>query len=96
MSNTIILKQSSVTNKVPNPSDLVLGELAINTTDGIIYLKDVSNNIITIQKQQTKEQIKISYESNVNTNAFTDADKNKLAVIDPSSGFTYATSQLYN
>jgi hypothetical protein len=41
MSNTIRLKRSDVPNKSPETSDLVLGELAINTYDGVLFtLKD--------------------------------------------------------
>ena len=33
----LILKKSSVANKIPQASDLDHGELAINFADGIIY-----------------------------------------------------------
>ena len=39
MAVTIELKRSSVPGKVPNPTQLGLGELAINTYDGKIYYK---------------------------------------------------------
>lgn len=39
MANKFKLKRSSVANKVPLAADLDLGELAINTTDGKLYLK---------------------------------------------------------
>ena len=39
MANTIRLKRSSLAGKVPATSDLALGELALNTTDGKLYLK---------------------------------------------------------
>lgn len=39
MANTLNHKQSSVAGKVPTTTDLALGELAINTTDGKLYLK---------------------------------------------------------
>lgn len=37
MASTIKLKRSAVTNNAPSTSDLTTGELAINTTDGIMY-----------------------------------------------------------
>ena len=37
MASTIKLKRSAVTNNAPNTSQLETGELAINTTDGIMY-----------------------------------------------------------
>lgn len=39
VANTVKLKRSSVQGKVPLVSDLQLGELAVNTYDGKIYLK---------------------------------------------------------
>ena len=39
MANTLKHKQSSVAGKAPTTTDLALGELAINTTDGKVYLK---------------------------------------------------------
>ena len=39
----LILKKSSVANKIPTASDLDHGELAINFADGIIYYKNSSN-----------------------------------------------------
>jgi hypothetical protein len=45
MSNTIILKKSSVASKVPLATDLTYGELAINYADGKLYFKDSSNAI---------------------------------------------------
>ena len=39
MANTALIKRSSVANKVPTTSDLSLGELAVNTYDGKLFLK---------------------------------------------------------
>ena len=39
MANTIILKRSSTPAKVPTTAQLALGEIAINTHDGKIYIK---------------------------------------------------------
>lgn len=39
MANTIKVRQSSVASKVPTTVQLALGELAINTTDGRLFLK---------------------------------------------------------
>ena len=49
MSSIINIKNSGVAGHVPTTSDLtVLGELAINYTDGLIFYKDGSNNIKSI------------------------------------------------
>jgi hypothetical protein len=45
MSNSIILKKSSVAAKVPLVGDLNYGELALNYADGKLYFKDSSNAI---------------------------------------------------
>lgn len=39
MPNTIRLKRSSLAGKVPATTDLALGEIAVNTTDGKLFLK---------------------------------------------------------
>jgi hypothetical protein len=39
MANTIILKRSATPGKVPTTSQLALGEIAINTYDGLLYIK---------------------------------------------------------
>ena len=54
MSNTFILKESSVPGKEPLTTDLVLGELAVNTYDGRVFLKkDVSGteSIVEVSTQ---------------------------------------------
>lgn len=45
MANTIKLKRSSIPGKVPLADDLVVGEVAINTADGILYVKHSDNTI---------------------------------------------------
>jgi hypothetical protein len=39
MANTLIIKRSAVAGRVPTTGDLQLGELAINTNDGKLYIK---------------------------------------------------------
>ena len=48
MSNTIKVKRSAVAGKVPAVGDLQLGELAINTYDGKLFLKKNVGGIETI------------------------------------------------
>jgi hypothetical protein len=53
---TIKIRRSSVQNKVPTTTDLDLGELAINTYDGKLFLKKAvggTESIITLEKQLT-------------------------------------------
>ena len=45
MANIIKIKRSSVPGKIPDSNDLQVGELAVNTADGIIYTKHSDNTI---------------------------------------------------
>lgn len=45
MLNKIILKKSSVVDKVPLAQDIDFGEVAINYADGKLYYKDTDNQI---------------------------------------------------
>ena len=50
MAQTIKLKRSSVSGNTPSTSDLELGEVAINTYDGKMFIKknDGSDSIVEI------------------------------------------------
>jgi hypothetical protein len=50
MANSIKIKRSAVADKVPLTTDIELGELAINTYDGLLYLKkdDGTESIVTV------------------------------------------------
>lgn len=48
MANTVKLKRSSVASKAPATTDLDLGELAINTYDGKLYLKKSVSGVETV------------------------------------------------
>ena len=39
MANIVKMKRSAVASKVPTTADLALGEIAINTFDGKVYIK---------------------------------------------------------
>jgi hypothetical protein len=49
MANTIILKRSSTPSKVPTTSQLALGEIAINTYDGRIFIKKDDGNPAVVE-----------------------------------------------
>ena len=44
-------KRSFIPTQVPNTNDLVEGELAVNTADKKIYMRDDSNNIVTVGQE---------------------------------------------
>jgi hypothetical protein len=48
MANTIKLKSSSVAGKAPTTGDLALRELAVNTTDGKLFLKKSVSGVESI------------------------------------------------
>jgi hypothetical protein len=45
MANKIILKKSAVSGKVPLPTDLVYGEVALNYNDGRMYYRKNDDTI---------------------------------------------------
>lgn len=47
--STIKLKTSSTAGKIPQTSDLILGELAVNTYDGRVYMKKNAGSDVMIQ-----------------------------------------------
>jgi len=48
MPNKIILKKSSVANKVPLATDLDVGELAVNLADAKLYSKNAGGTVISV------------------------------------------------
>jgi hypothetical protein len=44
--NTFLIKRSNIPGKIPNPGDLQLGELALNTSDVILYASGTTTNSI--------------------------------------------------
>lgn len=49
MANTIVLKRSATSAKVPTTSQLSLGEIAINTYDGLLYIKKDNGTASIVQ-----------------------------------------------
>ena len=48
MATVIKLKKSEVASSVPDTGDLVQGEVAINTVDQALYVRDANDDIITV------------------------------------------------
>lgn len=75
MANTIRLKSSSVAGKIPTTTDLALRELAVNTTDGVLYLKKSVSGVESIVQIGAINDIDGGAASTVFTlNAFTSID----------------------
>ncbi len=48
MATVIKLKKSETASSVPDTSDIVQGEVAINSADQKIYVRDSSDNIVVV------------------------------------------------
>ncbi len=55
MATVIKLKRSETASSVPSTSDLQVGELAINTSDKKIYVKDSGSNIVEVASSDVDE-----------------------------------------
>ena len=53
MATVIKLKKSETASSVPTTSDLAVGEVAVNTADKKIYVRDSGNNIVEVANQST-------------------------------------------
>lgn len=48
MANTLLVKRTTVAGRVPTPAQLAAGELAVNVTDGKLYLKKSTSGVESI------------------------------------------------
>ena len=55
MAVSIKPKRSHTASSVPDTDDLQAGELAVNTADQKIYMRDDSNNIVTVAEKGVSE-----------------------------------------
>ena len=55
MATVIKLKKSETSSSVPTTSDLAQGEVAINTVDKKMYVRDSSNNIVQVASNDVDE-----------------------------------------
>jgi len=90
MANSILIKRSAVPSKVPATGDLALGELAINTYDGKLYLKkSTSTQSIVMVNPDIGAGLTLA------ANTLTHADTSSVSDILPASR-TYITSLLFD
>lgn len=73
MANIIQLKRSATASSVPAAGSLSLGELAINTADGKVYLKKSNNSVIEISSNNTHTHSAADITSGTLGNAYTTA-----------------------
>ena len=62
MANDIVIKRSAVPGKIPTVADLELGELAVNTNDAKVYLKqnDGSESIFEVGSDKLSKENNLS------------------------------------
>lgn len=102
--STVQLKRSAVASKVPLTTDLALGELAINTYDGLLYLKKDPGTpsivtLVTTDATQTLSNKTLDNTSTINIKdsnltIFDDADLTKKLVFQVSNLTTNTTVTL--
>lgn len=84
MATIIKLKRSETASSVPTTSDLAVGEVALNTVDRKIYVRDSSNNIIEVANASSAGTV-----SELNNNSFTfSLDTNGVLSL-PTTGYVY-------
>ena len=60
MSNRILLKRSGNAAAVPAAANLVLGELSLNYTDGVLYFLNSSNVVTVLANANTISSTQLS------------------------------------
>lgn len=48
MADTFLLKRSATPGAVPQPAQLQLGEMAMNTADGKVYVKKSNGTVVEV------------------------------------------------
>ncbi len=56
MATVIKIKRSETASDAPTTSDLVAGEVALNTADQILYVRDSSGNIVKVSNFSEADQ----------------------------------------
>lgn len=94
MSTNITLKRSSVQGKVPVVGDLALGEIAVNTFDGKVFIKKNVNGTESIVDVTAGTNLSLtSNSSTVSVNSDTGTDVTILAANSTTAGVLTATDQ---
>jgi hypothetical protein len=57
MASTIQVKRSAVADKIPLTGDLALGEIALNTTDGKLFIKKDDGGEAIVEISGDKSQV---------------------------------------
>lgn len=99
MANNIKIKRSSVDGKSPTTTDLELGELAINTYNGKLFLKkdDGSETIVDVGSSPFNLLTKTSnYTASKNDRIMTDTSTAAFTLTLPSSPLIWDTIEIWD
>lgn len=103
MANKIQVKRSAVPAKVPTTSDLDLGEIAINTYDGIAYIKKDNGTASIVQLGGGSGSGDVVGPSSATDNALTRFDtttgkliQNSVGILDDSGNLSGILSQTFS
>ena len=80
---TILHKRSSTANSQPTAGQLTVGELAVNTADGRLYLKLSNGTVVTVGAREVMSNSSLNYLTGTAAIIAT-AENNLVAVPDPS------------
>ena len=82
MANTVRLKRSAVAGKIPLTTDLELGELAINTRDGKVYIKRNDGTTDSIVEVGANEPQVLTTKRVITSDITLDASNNMMSIND--------------
>jgi hypothetical protein len=94
MTNTVLIKRSSVANTTPTAGDLDYGELAINYNDGTLYFKNTSNAVTALASTKFVSVTGNVTGGNVNSNGLISASGNITAAGNIQTGNLSATGNI--
>jgi len=80
MATVIKPKKSETANSVPTTSNIVVGEMAVNTADKKIYIRDSSDNIITLGSAAAGATANASTNQYILTGTTTNATETEIFV----------------
>jgi hypothetical protein len=103
MADSITLKFSNISGKAPLSTDLVLGEMAVNTTDGSVYSKKDDSSIIKLKRKPVeipnwRQEGPITGDSTFNSNSLliTFIGSNGATTFTDRSSFAHVLTTLGN
>lgn len=89
MSTVIKLKRSETLNTIPTTTDIEVGEVAVNTADKKLYIRDSSNNIVAVaDKNITYSKYNSNTTITSNTGVIADTSAGSFTITMPASPVT--------